>query len=225
MKILVKVRWCGHDCFEIKGKEVVIGTDPFTDAMVGLETPKMKADIVLSSHQHGDHYDRRTIKEWSKEDTEVLKWKNESFEIKGVKIKGIATAHDDKDGQMRGSNTVYVFTIDEITFCHCGDLGHMLSDEQVKEIGKIDVLFIPVGGFFTIDPATASKVVEQLKPKIVIPMHYKHKGLASTFDKLSTVDDFLKDKKNVKKIDSTETEITKEKLPEKTEIWAFKPVA
>ena len=221
---MVKIRWCGHNCFEITGKDVVIGTDPFTDAMVGLETPKITADIILSSHGHGDHWDRRTAKEWSKVDTEILKWKNEEFDIKGVKIKGIATAHDDQGGALRGPNTVFVFTIDEITFCHCGDLGHTLSDDQLKQIGKIDVLLIPVGGFFTIGPEEATKVVEQLKPKIVIPMHYYHEGLAELFKKLSKVDEFLKGKTNAKKLDSSETDINKEKFPEKTEIWALKPV-
>jgi len=222
---LVKVRWCGHSCFEITGKSVVVATDPFTDAMVGLKTPKITADIILSSHGHGDHWDHRTAKSWSKDDTEILKWKNESFEIKGVKIKGVGTAHDDKGGKERGLNTVYVFTVDGVTFCHCGDLGHVLTDEQVSEIGEIDVLLIPVGGFFTIDPTAATKVAEQLKPKIVIPMHYYHEGLADLFKALHTVDDFLKGKENVKKLTSSETEITTEILPETMEIWALKPVS
>jgi len=222
---LVKIRWCGHNCFEIAGENVVIGTDPFTAAMVGLRTPDIKADIILSSHGHGDHWDQGTAKSWSKEGTKILKWRNESFDIKGVKIKGVATAHDDQGGRARGMNTVYVFTVDNLTFCHCGDLGHILSDEQVKEIGNIDILLIPVGGVFTVDPTNASKIVEQLKPKIVIPMHYYHEGLAELFKALHTVDDFLRDKNNVKKLDSSEIEITKEDLPETMEFWALKPIS
>ena len=221
---MVNVRWCGHNCFEIKGESVVLATDPFNASMVGLKTPQITADIILSSHGHGDHWDKKTAKGWSKNDTEVIKWKIASFDIKGVKIKGVDTAHDDRGGSARGSNTVYVFTIDGITFCHCGDLGHVLNNDQVNEIGKIDVLLIPVGGVFTIDPAKASKVVEQLNPKIVIPMHYYHDGLNTMFKALHTVDDFLKDKKNTKKLDSSETEINKENLPASTEFWALKPV-
>lgn len=222
---MVKVRWCGHNCFEITGKNVTIATDPFKGSMVGLETPKITADIILSSHDHGDHWDKKTAKSWSKEDTEILKWRNESFNIKGVKIKGVATAHDDKEGGARGKNTVFVFTIDNITFCHCGDLGHLLSNEQINDIGKIDVLLIPIGGIFTIDPTNATKVVEQLKPKIVIPMHYYHEGLSTFFKALHTINDFLKDKQNIKKIDKSETEIIEEIFPKNTEIWVLKPVS
>ncbi|MFX0134362.1 MAG: MBL fold metallo-hydrolase [Candidatus Hodarchaeota archaeon] len=222
---MVKIRWCGHNCFEITGKDVVIATDPFNGKMVGLVTPDICADIIMSSHNHGDHWHKKTAENMCNEGAEIIKWENKTFEnIKGVKIKGVATAHDDNEGKSRGQNTVYVFTVDGLTLCHCGDLGHTLKDEQIKEIGKIDILLIPVGGIFTIDPKAATKVVEQLNPKLVIPMHYYHEGMASMFSALSTIDDFIKDKKNIKKIDVSEAEVTKETLPTELEYWVLKPI-
>lgn len=223
---MVSIRWCGHSCFEVKGEDVVIATDPFSETMVGLVTPDICADIILSSHNHGDHWDDNAAEKMCKEGTEIIKWESKTFEnIKGVRIKGISTNHDDKGGKSRGKNTMYVFTVDDITFCHCGDLGHILTDEQIEEIGQVDVLLIPIGGIFTIDALIASKVVSQLNPKIVIPMHYYHKGMASMFQALGTVDIFLKNKKNVKKFESSEAEITKDNLPTTTEYWALKPIA
>ncbi len=221
---MVKIRWCGQSCFEITGRDVTIATDPFQGSMLGIATPKINADIILSSHGHPDHWSRKVAKTWSKEDTTILKWKNQDHgTIKGVKIKGIATKHDNQGGLMRGRNTIYVFIVDEITFCHCGDIGHVLKEKQLTEIGAIDVLFIPTGGTFTVGLKGVKKIIEQLNPKIIIPMHYYHKGLSLMFKVLKPIKRFIKIiDKNVKEMDSSEVELDKDSLPSTTEVLVLK---
>jgi len=130
-------------------------------------------------------------------------------------FRGVQTYHDETGGSQRGENTAFIFEIDGVKVCHLGDLGHTLSEKQVSQIGPVDVLLIPVGGFYTIDAAAASKVVEQLNPKVVIPMHYKTDRCGFP---ISEVGPFLKGKKSVNKMNSSEFEIHKEDLPSRTEI-------
>ncbi len=210
---MVKVKWLGHACFEIKGETVTIVTDPHDGTSLNIPRPKAEADIVLVSHTHFDHMDG--IKFVKRPDAEEIVAKTGEMEIKGVKIKGIKSYHDKSMGRQRGENVIYVFEVDGVRFCHLGDLGHILTDEQVREIGEVDVLLIPVGGTFTIDAREASEIIEMLKPKIVIPMHYKIKGLNLP---ISGVEEFIADKKNVEKISGSEVEITKENLPGETKI-------
>ncbi|MHA1129632.1 MAG: MBL fold metallo-hydrolase [Candidatus Helarchaeota archaeon] len=221
---MVIIRWCGQSCFEIKGNDVTIGTDPFPGSMIGFSTPDISADIILSSHSHPDHWSRKVTKKWSKEDTTILKWKSENHgTIKGVQIKGVATNHDDQGGLVRGANTIYVFVVDGISICHCGDLGHVLSEKQVKAIGKVDILMVPTGGVFTIGPKKAKKVIEQLSPKIVLPMHYYRKGMSLMFRVLSPVKKFLRIiDKPVRELDSSTVEVSKESLPSSTEVLVLK---
>jgi len=95
------------------------------------------------------------------------------YEIKGILIIGIPTFHDSVGGAKRGKNTIYVMEVDEVAVCHLGDLGHVLTDDQVEELGEVDVLLLPVGGVSTVNAATAAEVVRQLEPRVVVPMHYK----------------------------------------------------
>jgi len=222
---MVKIKWYGHSSFEIKGNDVTIGTDLFKGSVIGITTsPNFSANIILSSHNHPDHYGRKIVKKCSTEDTTILKWKNgDHGSIKGVKVKGIASSHDDKGGLLRGSNTIYVFEVDGVTFCHLGDLGHVLNEEQVKEIGKIDVLLIPVGGGFTVGLKGVQKIIEELNPKIVIPCHYFFKGMSIMYKILGTIKSFLKiGYENVKELDSSSFEVSKDSLPSSLEVLIFK---
>jgi L-ascorbate metabolism protein UlaG (beta-lactamase superfamily) len=208
--------WHGHACFELQGKDVTIITDPFKG--VGIPEPKANADIVLCSHSHRDHNNVNPV---LAKGGQVLEGFVGSREINGVSIRGVAAFHDEASGSKRGRNTIYTFDLDRVQFCHLGDLGHDLSSEQVNEIGRVDVLFVPTGGYFTIGPETASKVCEKLKPEIVVPMHYRMLGLSATFDSLKTLDDFLQGKKNVDKIRGPAVDIEESKLPEETEIMVL----
>ncbi len=100
--------------------------------------------------------------------------------------------------------------MDGVRVCHLGDLGHELDSNQMAEIGNVDVLLVPVGGFYTIDAKEATKVCEKLKPRLVIPMHYKTDK--SSYP-IAGVDDFLKGRKNVRRLGVSEIEIKKEQLP------------
>jgi L-ascorbate metabolism protein UlaG (beta-lactamase superfamily) len=138
------------------------------------------------------------------------------YEISGVLIIGMATFHDDAKGSKRGKNTAYLMEVDEVSVCHLGDLGHVLTTEQVEEMENVDVLLLPVGGVSTIDAPMAAEVVRQLEPKVVVPMHYKTKALSR---ELETVDRFLKET-GVKEVNSqSKLSFTKPGLP--TSILVF----
>ena len=115
-------------------------------------------------------------------------------------------------------NIIYMFSMNDISFCHLGDLGHELDENTVQQIGDVDVLFIPVGGNFTIDANKAWDVIDGVKPKIVVPMHYKIGGLSLP---VAGIDPFL-EKNEYKVIHvGSEIDIEKEDLPEDPEVWVF----
>ena len=178
------ITWLGHSCFRIKGSQAIIITDPFPPEL-GYTLGKQTANIITLSHQHPSHSYAQGIGGEPK----IIKGPGE-YEISGILIIGIATFHDNQRGQVRGKNTVYVMEIDGVSVCHLGDLGHVLSTEQVEEIGRVDVLFLPVGGGSTINPAIAAEVILQLEPNAVIPMHYKTPAIKRELD---SVDVFLKE--------------------------------
>jgi L-ascorbate metabolism protein UlaG (beta-lactamase superfamily) len=162
----MKIKWFGHSCFLLTSNNgVKVLTDPYNE-MIG-KLPAIEADIVTVSHQHGDHNNVKAVN-----GPATVVDRPVQFHRDGVEISGIETAHDETGGSKRGKNIVFKISMDGISLCHCGDLGHLLTPEQVSFIGKADVLMLPVGGFFTIDAGTAAKVVGQIKPIISIPMHY-----------------------------------------------------
>ncbi|MCJ7635361.1 MBL fold metallo-hydrolase, partial [Candidatus Bathyarchaeota archaeon] len=149
---MVLVKWWGHACFEIRDK-VVIVTDPHDGRSVNMETPKVKGDLVLVSHSHGDHASGKGIV--TKPEGKVID-RSGSFEDKAVRVTGIEVFHDDTGGSKRGKNIMFTFEIDGIRFAHMGDLGHVLSNADLNKLGTIDILMIPVGGYYTIDAKTAT---------------------------------------------------------------------
>ena len=177
------ITWLGHSCFRIKGKEVVIITDPFSPDL-GYPFNKTKANIVTISHSHPGH----SCTDMIEGEFRVLCAPGE-YELGGVFITGIATYHDGNSGNERGKNTVYSMEIEGVTICHLGDLGHPLSSEIEGDLADVGVLFLPVGGVSTIDGTAASELVRRLSPRIVIPMHYQTPALSRTLDPL---DPFLK---------------------------------
>lgn len=178
------ITWLGHSCFRIKGNQAVIITDPFPPEL-GYSLGKQTANIVTVSHQHPSH---SYVKDIGGE-PKLITGPGE-YEISNVLIIGIDTFHDSVKGQSRGKNTVYLMEIDGVAVCHLGDIGHVLSDEHVEEMGNVDVLLLPVGGVSTINAAMAAEVIRKLEPKAVIPMHYKTPMLNRELD---PVDGFLKE--------------------------------
>ncbi|MGD0056499.1 MAG: MBL fold metallo-hydrolase [Methanomassiliicoccales archaeon] len=211
----MKVVWHGHSCFEVKNNVTVI-MDPHDGKSIGIRTPVVKADVLLISHDHFDHNCSRVVKG----DFVTVKEPGERTE-KGVKILGLPTFHDDKEGGKRGRNIIFKFEMEGVRFCHCGDVGHMLSAKQLKELSPVDVIFVPVGGVFTIDGTQARKMVNQLKPKIAVPMHFRVGGLSLS---IQTADQFLEglSKSKVLRV-GNEVDFVPEELPSETEYWVFSP--
>ncbi len=196
----MKVRYLGHSCFEFTSADgVKIITDPYTG--VGYELPGgLTADILTLSHAHFDHCYAQAV------NFQELVTQAGTFLFSGVKIEGIPTYHDPKQGALRGANIVYKITLDGITVCHLGDIGEECSPSLVGKIGKADVLCVPVGGTYTVDALGAKKYADMLAPKAVIPMHYKPiDGALDIADVRPFLD--LYEEKNITCIANGETQI------------------
>ncbi len=187
---MAKIYWAGQSCFQIsvsnsKDHSADIVIDPF-DEKIGLKLPNLSADILLVTHNHPDHNAVKDVKPARPGGTPFIVDGPGEYEIKEVFIQGIPSFHDDKEGKERGQNTIYVFETEEMRFCHLGDLGQkQLTDEQLEKIDKIDILMIPVGGKYTIDSSAAQKIISQIEPKIVIPMHYALPKMKAELDDIT----------------------------------------
>jgi len=203
----MKVKWLGHASFLITSTgDLRIITDPYkTGAGLDYKPINEKADIVTVSHEHADHNNIAAVSG----NPQVVKTVGVK-EVKGIKFKGVATYHDESRGKQRGTNIIFCFTLDGINVCHLGDLGHPLSQEELSQIGQVDVLLIPVGGFYTIDARVANDVCKQLKPKVVIPMHYKTDKCAYP---IASAEEFLKGRTPLRRLDSSEVDLEAGKLP------------
>jgi len=185
----MKIIWHGQSCFQIiaqQGKEnkVTILTDPFSEE-IGLKLPKLQPDILLISHRHSDHNNLGAVsgKPFLIEDLG-------EYEIKDIFMQGISGFHDTSQGRERGEITIYTIEAEKMSLCHLGDLGQKeLTDDQLEKIGNVDILMIPIGGNFTISAKEALKIMSQIEPKIIIPMHYQIPKLKI---KLTGLNKFLK---------------------------------
>ncbi len=211
----MKIKYLAHSSFLITADDGTrIITDPYTAGKEFKYAPiDEAADIVTVSHDHFDHNNTGGIKG----DPQIVR---ESGTVKGITFKAVPTAHDDKGGGERGTNTVMCMVVNGVRIVHLGDLGHFLTDNQVTEIHKVHVLLVPVGGFFTIDAAAATEVAEQVRARVIIPMHYKTDKSELP---IAPVDEFLKTKDNVTMVDGSEVEFTVPTLPAGPQIMVLKP--
>ncbi|EGD49391.1 Zn-dependent hydrolase of the beta-lactamase fold protein [Ruminiclostridium papyrosolvens DSM 2782] len=208
----MKIKWFGHSCFLITSENGTrILTDPF-DEQVGYPLPHTEAEIVTVSHNHSDHDNVGVVKGAFKHIKDAG-----AFSYRDIGIKGISTFHDELGGAKRGKNIVFIYSIDGMTICHLGDLGHVLSQEQIREMGKIDVLLLPIGGVYTIDSDTAITVAKSINPRITIPMHYKTEHLSF---ELAKPQSFM-EKLEGKRYSSNELTINKDNLSEYPEVVAI----
>jgi L-ascorbate metabolism protein UlaG (beta-lactamase superfamily) len=203
----MKIKYLGHSAFVITSAAGLrIVTDPYTPGS-GLEYGDITepADVVTVSHGHRDHNNVAAVRG---NPTAVSRAGRAA--VKGIEFNGVSSAHDEVGGKMRGGNIIFCFEVDGVRVCHLGDLGHRLDDRQIEEIGCVDVLLIPVGGHYTIDAVAATDVCSQLKPALVIPMHYK---TAKGLPEIAGVDAFLSGKEGVSWPKSSEVELTAGSLP------------
>ncbi len=206
----MKIKWLGHASFLIENERGIrIITDPF-DETLGYKLPHLRAHIVTISHEHFDHNYVRGVK------GRPVVFKGEvQRESHKMQFRGISSYHDSVFGAKRGVNTIFHMLIDDLNLCHLGDLGHLLSLDKIKEIGPVDILFLPIGGFYTINHQQATQIMEDLQPRITIPMHYKTEVIKFPID---TEEPFLRGKKNVKRVEDKEIEIFKDNLPSENQI-------
>jgi len=175
------ITWLGQSCFKFQDKlgsdGLTIATDPFDSDFTGLKMPSFEADIVTVSHDHKDHNNLKAIRK----SPFVINTAGE-FEYHGVYIEGVDAWHDAEKGAKRGANIIYRIDFEDLTITHLGDLGTVLDDKQIERLEGTDILLVPVGGGFTLNAKQAVEVINQLEPRIVIPMHYKIPGLKFELD-------------------------------------------
>lgn len=179
----MQIQYYGHSCFKIVTKPagrateaITLFFDPF-DKEIGLRPPQGQADVVFVSHDHYDHNNVSALK-----GNPVVISSPGEYSVKGINVMGIDSFHDSSEGAERGRSTIFVIETEEFKICHLGDLGGDLSGKQLDEIDGVDILFVPVGGKFTIDGKKATELIRKIEPAIVIPMHYKLEGTSVDID-------------------------------------------
>lgn len=209
------IYWGGQALFRLKGKNATVIIDPFDPANAGLKLPKdLTADIVLSTHDHKDHNNVGVVN--SAVGKPMVFKESGEYEVAGVVITGITAFHDDSQGSERGKNIIFHLMFDGLNIVHLGDLGQSkLTEEQIIQIGEVDILLVPVGSVYTIDSKTATNIVSQLEPKIIIPMHFKIEGLKF---ELEGVEGFLKEMGAESVLPQPKLFTTREKLPEEPQV-------
>jgi L-ascorbate metabolism protein UlaG (beta-lactamase superfamily) len=216
----VKIQYLGHASFLLvtnSGTRIV--TDPFDPAAYP-DTMRYKrfegcADIVTISHDHRDHSEADVVKG----NPVIIKGVGK-FKAEEVDFLGVGTFHDDEKGSKRGKNTVFVISADGLTVAHMGDLGHVLTADQAAEIGAVDVVLLPIGGYYTIDPEQAWKVADQLSAQIVIPMHYANEKCSFT---IAGVEAFTAGRANVTRKGVSTLEVTRETVPAEQQVIVLEP--
>ena len=213
----MKIRFLGHASFlitSVTGLRII--TDPYKpgcfDGGIKYDPITEEADVVTISHEHDDHNCTDI------QGNPVFVRGSEKRDIKGIEISGTNVFHDESGGTERGKNTIFKLKIDGMNIVHLGDLGHPLSDQEVEKIGGVDILFVPIGGYFTIDSTIAESTTKKLNPKVVVPMHFKTDKCGFP---IAPIDDYIRNK-DVKKFDG-EFEINKEQLPDKTTTYVLTP--
>lgn len=210
----MNITWYGQSCFKLQGKDVALITDPFSKE-TGLKPPTGTAEIVTISHEHSNHDNRATVKG----EPFIIDGPGE-YEIKRVVIRGVESYHDSEEGAKRGGNTIFLINMEDIRICHLGDLGEKtLTAEQLNAIGEVDILFIPVGGYYTIGAKEADAIIGQIEPRVIIPMHYKIAGVKGALLKLDDIKAFAQDHNLNPKETVSKVAFKKKDLPEEEPMY------
>jgi L-ascorbate metabolism protein UlaG (beta-lactamase superfamily) len=183
-------------------------------------------DLVTVSHEHGDH----NYVQMAKGEPVIIRgllgteYAKADQVVKGIRVRTVNTFHDNQGGSQRGKNAVFIYEVTGLKIAHLGDLGHVLSETQVREIGSVDIMMMPVGTGFTVDLPTAVEVIKQTNPKVLIPMHYSPADAPAGGFRLGTVEDFIKALNGAFEVKSSGHTATFEagKLPAKTTIYIMK---
>lgn len=211
----MRIKWHGHSCFELSDGNTTLIIDPHDGKSIGIKPPRATADIVLMTHSHYDHNAARVINGDHRDHLAH----NGKFECRCITFNGYPTFHDDKNGTLRGLNTMYMFQLDGLSICHCGDLGDIPSAKIIKAVEGVDIMFIPVGGVYTMEKEVLKEFIDLVRPGIIIPMHYRIGGLTLP---IASVDDFLEmiPDEFVRYVGNS-IEISKDERPDQKECWVF----
>ena len=212
----MQITYHGQSCFKIKGKQGVVVCDPFDEKVVGIPLARLSADMVTVSHNHPDHNAISKVKGSSKRENPFIVDFPGEYEVGGISVFGFKTYHDQSNGEEKGQNIVFKILMDELSVCHLGDLGHQLSEEQLKAIGSVDILLLPVGGPSSLMNGEAVKVAQAINPSIMIPMHYKTAEYP-TDSKLYDLDQFIQSYGTSVEPEDKLT-IEKDRLPEEMQL-------
>jgi len=217
----MQITYLGHSCFKLKGKNGTVLTDPYNEkAVFGISMSRLAADIVTVSHQHAGHNAVEKARGTSKRDNPFIIDFPGEYEVGGISVFGTKTFHDDAQGEDKGSNLVFKILIDGVTVCHLGDLGHALTPEQLKEIGSVDVLLLPVGGPNSLMDGAAVKVAQAISPSYLIPMHYADSAYPADAP-LKKIDDFFQSYGTTVEADDKLT-VEKDRLPDEMQLVVLK---
>ncbi|MCJ7834487.1 MBL fold metallo-hydrolase [Cuneatibacter sp. NSJ-177] len=195
MSKTVTLTWRGHSCFKLEQDGFSIVVDPYKDGKVpGLADLRDTANRIICSHNHDDHgyVDAITYEETDKENP--------------FQITMVACPHDDEGGAKRGMNMIHVFDNGELRIAHFGDIGCPLNEKQKETLGRLDVVMVPVGGFYTMEPDGIEAMLEELNPAVVIPMHYRTEEYG--FPVIGTLEDFLKFRSDVVRYETNTLDLT-----------------
>ncbi len=221
---VVILEWYGHGFVRLTSSQGVrVAMDPFGE--IGYPMPRVAADIVTVSHEHGDHNNARLIEG----NPVVLRglteggrdWKPISYRLKDVSLSSIPVYHDDQQGALRGKNTIVTLDIGSLRVAHLSDMGHVPTEAQLQALGRVDVVLLPVGGKFSIDGRQARQVLERLNPRVAIPIHYKTPATATW-----SIEDergFVEGYPRVKRLSGWRVFLVPGALPAATEIWVLEP--
>lgn len=215
------ITWLGHSCFKIQTPQATIVIDPYGND-IGIRFPRVTADFVLVTHDHSDHSNVSGVG-----GTPYVASTPGEYEVRGVFAHGIPAFHDAAEGKERGRITMFRLEAEGLALAHLGDFGQpKLTDEQFEALNGVDILFVPVGGHYTIDAKAAVEVITQLEPRIVIPMHYKIPGLDAKRFPIDGVEKFIKQMGITSNGHEDKLKISKKDLPqEETKVIILKPAA
>jgi len=216
----LKIQWFGQSCFCITSQAgLKLITDPYQTGLSPrfLYAPvNSSADIVTVSHSHGDHDNISAVS-----GNPVIIRNSGVTSVKGLEIKGVMTFHDKVKGAELGPNIIFTFEMDGLRLAHLGDLGHPLDSEQIAELKGTDILFVPAGGGNPQDFQDVINLWQQLKPRLVIPMHFSTVHCLSQKYK---AEDLLRLVPGAKIIGDSQISVTKNNLPASTQIFILDPL-
>ncbi len=203
----IQLKWLGHSCFRVEYGDYAVILDPFApDTVPGYRGIQETADLVLCSHGHGDHNYREGVKT------------PETPRENPFKITTLSAFHDDREGELRGKNTITILEAGGVRAAHMGDIGCMPSQLALDQLHGVDALLIPVGGHYTVGPQEAKEIVDAVEPRVTIPMHYRSPSFG--YDVIGQVEDFLELCENVARLDTDTVEIVPG-MPRQTLVPAY----